>query len=352
MKALVVVTGRGLGGDAVVAYNLIDALEKKGVHCEIALDESASGILFKKKGYTWHKITVPRAGGHTATKWSSFKAACKMLPASFKIRSLIKKLDVDFVVGVIGGGSVVASVGAKLTNKPCATLCCTPLDMSVCPRLNPTIILPEYYLFREENLPDNLSKTYYPIEDNITSGNAEIALEKLKEYPLFDENKKTILFSSGSSLFKGMIEAANNFTEVIDDYNVVLIGYPMEDEYLELINEDKIIYLGFLDWLNHLYDFIDLAVLTDDGVMIEEVLACEVPIVTITKIKWGRYHNMEGLFKGAILETDMEDANETILYAFDSYDSLHENVLIFSDIINNAKSDLADQIIDICGNKS
>ena len=352
MKALVVVTGRGLGGDAVVGYNLIDALEKKGVHCEIALDEFASGILFEKKGYTWHKITVPQAGGHAATKLSSFKAACKMLPASFKIRSLIKKLDVDFVVGVIGGGSVVASVGAKLTNTPCVTLCCTPLDMRVCPRLNHAILLPEYYLFREENLPDNLSKTYYPIEDNITSGNAEIALEKLKEYPLFDENKKTILFSSGSSLFKGMIEAANDFTGVIDDYNVVLIGYPMEDEYLELINEDKIIYLGFLDWLNHLYDFIDLAVLTDDGVMIEEVLACKVPIVTITKIKWGRYHNMEGLFKGAILETDMEDANETILHAFDIYDSLHEKVLIFSDIIINAKSDLADQIIDICGNKS
>ena len=146
MKALIVITGRGLGGDAVVAYNLIDALEKKGVHCEIALDESASGILFKKKGYNWHKIIVPRAGGHTATKLSSLKAACKMLPATFKIRSLIKKLDVDFVVGVIGGGSVVASVGAKLTKKPCATLCCTPLDMGVCPKLNHTIILPEYYL--------------------------------------------------------------------------------------------------------------------------------------------------------------------------------------------------------------
>ena len=107
--------------------------------------------------------------------------------------------------------------------------------------------------------------------------------------------------------------------------------------------------MGFLDWLNHLYDFIDLAVLTDDGVMIEEILACEVPIVTITKIKWGRYHNMEGLFKGAILETDMEHANETIMYAWDIYDSLHEKVLIYSDIINNAKSDLADQIIEICG---
>ena len=49
MKALLVVTGRGLGGDAAIALNLIKALEKKGVSCEIALDESAPGILFEKK---------------------------------------------------------------------------------------------------------------------------------------------------------------------------------------------------------------------------------------------------------------------------------------------------------------
>ena len=103
MRALIVITGRGLGGDAVVALNLISALEKKGVKCEIALDESAPGILFKKKGYDWHKISIPQAGGHAATKLSSVKAAFKMFAATFKSRKLIKKLDVDFVVGVIGG---------------------------------------------------------------------------------------------------------------------------------------------------------------------------------------------------------------------------------------------------------
>ena len=237
MKALIVITGRGLGGDAVVALNLITALEERGVECEIALDESAPGILFKKNGYSWHKISIPQAGGHAATKASSIKAAMRMFGATFKARKLIKKLDVDFVVGVIGGGSVVASVGAKLARKPCVTLCCTPLDMSVCPKLNHTIILPEYYLFKEDNLPENISKTFYPLDDGVESGNGAIALEKLKEYPLFDENKKTILFSSGSSLFKGMIEAASNFTEFSDDYNVVMIGYPMQDEYLDLIDE-------------------------------------------------------------------------------------------------------------------
>ncbi len=349
MNALVIITGRGLGGDAVVAYNVISALEKKGVHCEIALDESAPGTIFKKNGLTWHKISIPQAGGHAATKLSSLKAAFKMFTATFKARKLIKKLDVDFVVGVIGGGAIVASVSAKFAGKPCATLCSTPLDMKVCPKLNHTIILPEYYLFREDVLPENLSKTYYPLNDDVDSGDGNIALEKLREYPLFDENKKTILFSSGSSLFKGMIEAANNFVNFTDEYNILLIGYPMHDEYGDLINRDKIIYLGFLDWLNHLYNYIDLAVLTDDGVMIEELLACEVPIVTITKIKWGRYHNMEGIFKGAILETDIENANETILNAFENYDSIKDRADIFSKELLDAKPKLAQKIIDVCG---
>ena len=349
MKALVVITGRGLGGDAVIAYNVISALEEKGIQCELALDESAPGILFKKKGYSWHKISIPQAGGHAATKLTSIKAAFRMLTATFKVRKLINKLDVDFVVGIIGGGAIVASVGAKLSRKPCACLCCTPLDMKVSPRLNHCIILPEYYLFRENNLPDNLSKAYYPLSDDVNSGNGAIALENLKKISLFDENKKTILFSSGSSLFKGMIETATNFSNFTDHYNLLLVGHPMHDEYMDLIDQNKIIYLGFIDWLKHLYDFIDLAVLTDDGVMVEEVTACEIPIVTVTKIKWGRYHNIAGIFEGAILESSIEDANETILKAFENYDSLKSNSNKYSKELLATRDELAEKIIDICG---
>ena len=349
MKALIVITGRGLGGDAAIAYNVISALEAEGIQCELALDESAPGILFKKKGYSWHKISIPQAGGHAATKLSSIKAAFRMLTATFKVRSLINKLDVDFVVGIIGGGSIVASVGAKLSRKPCTCLCCTPLDMKVCPKLNPCIILPEYYLFRENTLPENLYKAYYPLNDDVDSGKREIALKNLKKIPLFDENKKTILFSSGSSLFKGMIETINNFSNFTDDYNLLLVGHPMYDEYMDLINHDKIIYLGFIDWLNHLYKFIDLAVLTDDGVMVEELTACKIPIVTVTRIKWGRYHNIAGIFEGAILESSIEDANDNILKAFENYDSLKDNANKYSEELLATQTSLAKKIIDICG---
>ena len=68
MKALFIVTGRGLGGDAMVALNTMRALERKGVECELALDKTAPGILFEKNGYSWYKISIPQAGGHSATK--------------------------------------------------------------------------------------------------------------------------------------------------------------------------------------------------------------------------------------------------------------------------------------------
>lgn len=48
MKALFIVTGRGLGGDSMIALNTIRAFEKRGIQCEVALDSSASWTLFKK----------------------------------------------------------------------------------------------------------------------------------------------------------------------------------------------------------------------------------------------------------------------------------------------------------------
>lgn len=349
MRALVVITGRGLGGDAEIAYNVIDGLESQGVQCELALDKSAPGILFKKKGYSWHKISVPQAGGHAATKLSSLKAAFKMLSASFQVVRLIRRLDVDFVVGIIGGGAIVASVGAKLSRKQSISLCCTPLDSKVCPKFNPCYILPELKLFRENTLPSNVDKTFYPLNNNVDSGDGSIALSKLKKIPLFDENKKTILFSSGSSIFKGTIDGISKFSDYTDEYNLLLIGHPMEDEYYDLIDEDKIIFLGYIDWLNHLYDFIDLAVLTDDGVMVEETIACKIPIVTLIKVKWGRYHNIASIFEGAILETDIDNLNETIIEAFNNYDELKKNATKYSKIVLVAKQNMIKGIISKCG---
>ena len=225
MKALLIVTGRGLGGDASIALNTIKYLEKNGVECEIALDESAPGILFKKNGYSWHKISIPQAGGHAATKLSAAKGALKLLSAVFKARNLIKKLDVDFVIGVLGGGAIVGSVGAKLARKPAFSLISTPLDSKVCPKFNLSFLFPEIELYRQNTLPNNMVRSYYPLGENIGGGDSQIALEKLKEFPNFDENKKTILFSSGSSIFKGMIDGVKLATKLSEEYNEYPLSY-------------------------------------------------------------------------------------------------------------------------------
>ncbi|MDO5809518.1 MAG: glycosyltransferase [Methanobrevibacter sp.] len=345
MKCLFIVTGRGLGGDAMTALNAMKGLEKKGVQCEVALDASAHGTLFEKHGYKWHKISVPHAGGHSATKLSALKGGVKLLTATFKARSLIKKLKVDFVVGVLGGGAIVASLGGKVARKPTFSLISTPLDSKVCPKFNQCYILPELNMFRWEQLPKNTSKLFYPLADNMGDGDEAFALQKLKEYPNFDENKKTIVFSSGSSIFKGMIDAINIVADKTDEYNLVLVGLPLKDEYYDLIDEDKIIYAGYIDWINHLFKFADLTVLTDDGVSLEEAFTNGKPIVALARVKWGRYQNMAGVFKGAMIESSVEDVCESIDEAFRNYEPMRQKALVYGQQCMDAADDLAVDIL-------
>lgn len=345
MKALLIVTGRGLGGDAAVALNLIKSLEKKGVTCEIALDETAPGLLFKKNGYSWHKISIPQAGGHSATKLSAAKGALKLISATNKARKLIKSQNYDFVVGVLGGGAIVGSLGAKAARKKAFSLISTPLDSKVCPKFNECFILPELNMFRWDVLPKNMDKSFYPLPQNAGYGDAEEGLSKLREFPNFDENKKTIVFSSGSSIFKGMVDAICKVSDSTDEYNLVLVGIPLEDDGLDDIEGRNIIYAGYIDWINHLFKFADLAVLTDDGVSLQESLCCETPIVALTYVKWGRYQNMAGVFKGAIVESPVDDVYESIEYAFDNYDSISKSTLKYGKLCLEASDVLAEKMI-------
>jgi len=345
MKALFIITGRGLGGDSMIALNTIRALEKRGVSCEIALDSTASGVLFEKNGYMWHRISVPHAGGHSATRLSTLVAAVKTVKAIFLARKLINELDVDFVVGVLGGGAIIGSLGGWLSRKPTFSIALTPLDTKISPKFNQTYILPESEKFKWDVLPKNIKKSHYPLSDSIKHGDSGIALDKLCKHHNFDESKKTIVFSSGSSIFKGMIEAVNLVADTKDEYNLVLVGLPLHDGYEDLINQDKVIYLGYIDWINHLFEYADLMVLTDDGISIAEALTCKKPIVTLTHVKWGRYQNIAGVFKGAIIESEVKRVCESIDEAFGNYDVLQENACYYGEQCLKAAVGLTDDIL-------
>lgn len=357
MKALVVVTGRGLGGDAVIGLNIIKALENKGFDCEIALDYNAPGILFEKNGYSWHKISIPQAGGHAANKLTTIKAGFKTIKAAFESRSLIKKLKADVVVGVIGGGAVVGCVGAKLAKTPAVGILSTPLDTKVCTKLNTCIVFPEAHMFRQESVPDNVHKSYFPVSSNILKGNKKEGFEKIKQHCKqvkeknpkavdFDESKKTILFSSGSTIFEKMARGVSDYSEINTKYNIVLVGLPLKDEYYDWFDEEKMIYLGYIDWIKDLYEIIDLAVLTDDGMMLQEAMVCHLPSIALLRVKYGRYHNMASVFKGAVFEADNDNLGNVIEEVMKKIDDIKSKTKSYGDKIINSSENIADIILN------
>ncbi len=95
MKALFIVTGRGIGGDAVTALNIAKALSKYGFECEFALDPTAPGLLFKKNGIEWHTTSIPQAGGHAATKKTLVNAGLKTMKAAFETMRLVREESIQ-----------------------------------------------------------------------------------------------------------------------------------------------------------------------------------------------------------------------------------------------------------------
>lgn len=357
MKALVIITGRGLGGDAVIGLNIIKSLESKGVNCEIALDVNAPGLLFKKQGLSWFKTPIPQAGGHAATKITTIKAGFKTITAVFKARKLIKDIKPDVVVGIIGGGAIITCIAAKLTKVPAVGILSTPLDTNICTKLNTSIVFPEAQLFRQDILPKNVSKSYFPVDSEVIKGNRKDGIrsiidftnklkEKNKNAVSFDENKKTILFSSGSTLFEKMAKGVSQFSKTSDKYNIICIGDPLEEEYLNWFDESKMIYLAYVNWIKDLYEVIDLAILTDDGMMLQEAMVCEIPTIALLRVKYGRYHNMGEVFSDAVIESDLDDLEENIEKAISNLDDIKLKVKSYREDILSSEDKISDIIIN------
>ena len=344
MKALFVVTGRGIGGDAVTALNIARALEKYDVDCEFALDHSAPGLLLKKHNLTWHRISIPQAGGHAATKKTLAKAAVKTSKAALEAARLVRKVHPHIVVGVIGGGAVVGCLGAKMAGVPSVGILITPTDAKVCTKITTTVALPESNLFQMDLNDKNIHKAYSPVDSTIVVGDREKALELLP--PEFDETRPTILLSSGSTLFEKMVQGAAALGKSGIDANILVVGAPLEEEFRALLKDDNIIYLEYIDWIQDLYKVVDLAVLTDDGMMIQEAIACQLPIIALLGVKYGRYHNLAEIFKGAVLESQLEDIVSVTREAFNRLDELKENALKYSADVLNASDNIARIIYD------
>lgn len=309
MKALFVVTGRGIGGDAAVALNISKALSKYKVECEFALNHGSPGLLFKKHDMTWHETSIPQAGGHAATKFSKITGGFKTVKAIFEALRLYRKVKPDVVVGTIGGGAIVGCSTARIAGIPSVGVVSTPSDSQVA-KFTTTIALPESPLFNMDIDNPKLHKSYMPINPEIITGDKENALELMPDE--YDPELPTILLSSGSTLFEKMALAAPKLRDSGIKANIVVIGDPLDEKYREFLETPGIIYLGYINWVRDLYKLADFVIITDDGVMLHEAIACNLPIITLLRVKYGRYHNMGQFFEGAMVESELDNLDETV----------------------------------------
>ncbi|WP_303222132.1 glycosyltransferase family 1 protein [Methanosphaera stadtmanae] len=343
MKLLIFVTGRGIGGDAVTAYNILKALESKNISAKIVLDPSAPGYYFKKRNMSWLKTPIPSAGGHAASKSSLFKAGLKTIKAVILGSRLIKKEKADGVIGVIGGGSVIGCLSAKLAHVPAIGVVATPTDTKISLKCNPTLLLPESPAFtHKDDYVSNyeIQKQYSPIKMDIIHGDKNNILDKLPKK--YDANKKSILFASGSTLFDDMAKAARNYAQENDDVNIFLIGAPLHEGINKIIDHPNIINLGYINYINDLYDLVDLAVITDDGLTLHETIACEIPVVVVIGVKYGRYHGLSRVFDGAVIESNVDNITSLVNKALNNYDSMKEATTKYAKDIIKAPEDLVE----------
>lgn len=306
MKALFMVTGRGIGGDAAIALNISKALSKYGVDCEFALNHGAMGTLFKKNGIKWHETSIPQAGGHAATKSTLIKGGLKTIKAVFDALKLYRKVKPDVVVGSIGGGAIVGCAAAKIAGIPSVGVVSTPSDAKVS-KFTTAVALPESPLFKL-HANKNVYNAYMPINPDIITGNRENALQFMPEE--YNPELPTILLSSGSTLFEKMALAAPKLRDSGIIANIVVIGHPLDEKYRGYLETNGILYLGYVDWVRDLYKLADFVIITDDGVMLHEAIACDLPIITLLGVKYGRYHNMGEIFKGAVVESDLDNLDK------------------------------------------
>ncbi|WP_225370317.1 hypothetical protein [Methanobrevibacter arboriphilus] len=85
------------------------------------------------------------------------------------------------MVGIIGGGAVVGCIASKLANVPAVGIIDTPTDTKVCTKLNTCIVLPEAQLFRSNNIPENVFKSFFPLTPGLTKGDKDKALDEIKK---------------------------------------------------------------------------------------------------------------------------------------------------------------------------
>ena len=162
----------------------------------------------------------------------------------------------------------------------------------------------------------------------------------------YNSTKKSVLFSSGSTLFEDMAKAVRKYAEESDNINIFLIGEPLNDVVRDIVDYPNIMNLGYINYIKHLYDLIDLAVITDDGATLHETIACEIPVVVVVGVKYGRYHGLSKVFDGAVIESNVDNITSVVNDALSNELEMKKATKKYSSNIIHGTDTLVDFILE------
>jgi UDP-N-acetylglucosamine--N-acetylmuramyl-(pentapeptide) pyrophosphoryl-undecaprenol N-acetylglucosamine transferase len=82
-------------------------------------------------------------------------------------------------------------------------------------------------------------------------------------------------------------------------------------------------------------------VVTDDGMMIHEAMAWGIPVVALLGVKYGRYHNLAAVFKGAVLESELDNLEEVLENAFANMDEMKRKSVKYGEEVLKSSDKIA-----------
>ncbi len=75
--------------------------------------------------------------------------------------------------------------------------------------------------------------------------------------------------------------------------------------------------------------------------MIHEAMAWGIPVVALLGVKYGRYHNLAAVFKGAVLESELENLEDTIECAFSNMDRMNQCAVKYGEDVLKSSDKIA-----------
>jgi len=80
-------------------------------------------------------------------------------------------------------------------------------------------------------------------------------------------------------------------------------------------------------------------------------MACELPAIAFTRVKYGRYHNMAGIFPDAVIEADIENLNSKIEESLANLDEIKAKTKEYGEIVLSASEKITNIIINEANKK-